>query len=166
MNIFWLDYNPEVSAQYHCDKHVVKMVLEACQLLCTAHHHYGKFHGYSVDKGALYRSSHDNHPCAIYTQSSLPAYFAVLDYARCLSEEYQYRYGKFHNCDNLIDGVLNTPPVGLPKFETMAPPQCMPDIYKDDCLVTAYRNYYRGDKTHIFRWSRRPIPEWIKHEAA
>ena len=37
MNIFYLDTDPELSAKYHCDKHVVKMILEYGQLLSTAH---------------------------------------------------------------------------------------------------------------------------------
>ena len=37
MNIFVLDRDPEVAARYHCDKHVCKMILEAGQMLCTAH---------------------------------------------------------------------------------------------------------------------------------
>ena len=36
MNIFYLDKNPVVAAQMSCDKHVVKMILEAAQMLCTA----------------------------------------------------------------------------------------------------------------------------------
>jgi len=38
MNIFYLDRNPYKAAEKHYNKHVVKMVLEAAQLLCTAHH--------------------------------------------------------------------------------------------------------------------------------
>ena len=37
MNIFYLDRNPKVAAEMHCDKHVVKMILESAQMLCTAH---------------------------------------------------------------------------------------------------------------------------------
>jgi len=33
MNIFYLDSNPQKCAEYHCDKHVVKMILESAQLL-------------------------------------------------------------------------------------------------------------------------------------
>lgn len=36
MNIFYLDENPKLCAEYHCDRHVVKMILESAQLLCTA----------------------------------------------------------------------------------------------------------------------------------
>ena len=37
MNIFYLHENPEICAEYHCDKHVVKMILETAQMLSTAH---------------------------------------------------------------------------------------------------------------------------------
>lgn len=37
MNIFYLSKDPELAAQYHCDKHVVKMIIEYAQLLSTAH---------------------------------------------------------------------------------------------------------------------------------
>ena len=33
MNIFVLDKDPYVAAQMMCDKHVVKMILEGCQML-------------------------------------------------------------------------------------------------------------------------------------
>ena len=36
MNLFYLDEDLDKSAQYHVDKHIVKMPLEAAQLLCTA----------------------------------------------------------------------------------------------------------------------------------
>lgn len=36
MNLFYLDKNLDKCAEYHVDKHVNKMILEAAQLLCTA----------------------------------------------------------------------------------------------------------------------------------
>ena len=47
MNIFILDEDPKRAAEYHCDKHVCKMILESGQMLCTAHwirwlNHLGK----------------------------------------------------------------------------------------------------------------------------
>ena len=33
MNIFLLSLNPEEAAEFHCDKHVIKMILETTQLL-------------------------------------------------------------------------------------------------------------------------------------
>lgn len=37
MNIFVVDQDPVVAARQHCDKHVVKMILEYGQMLSTAH---------------------------------------------------------------------------------------------------------------------------------
>ena len=37
MNIFYLHEDPQVSAKMHCDKHVVKMIIEYAQMLSTAH---------------------------------------------------------------------------------------------------------------------------------
>lgn len=38
VNIFMLDHDPVAAAAAHCDKHVVKMILETAQLLSTAWH--------------------------------------------------------------------------------------------------------------------------------
>ena len=35
MNLFYLDENLDKCAEYHVDKHIVKMPLEAAQILCT-----------------------------------------------------------------------------------------------------------------------------------
>jgi hypothetical protein len=37
MNIFVLETDPKKAAQAHADKHIVKMILEACQMLYSAH---------------------------------------------------------------------------------------------------------------------------------
>ena len=36
MNIFYLDRDPVVAAQMMVDKHVIKMILESAQMLCSA----------------------------------------------------------------------------------------------------------------------------------
>ena len=37
MNVFFLDKDPKLASEYHCDKHVVKMLIEYAQLMSTAH---------------------------------------------------------------------------------------------------------------------------------
>ena len=37
MNLFYLHEDPIKSAELHCDKHVVKMIIEYAQMLSTAH---------------------------------------------------------------------------------------------------------------------------------
>ena len=36
MNIFYVDKSPKKSAKMMCDKHIIKMILESAQMLCTA----------------------------------------------------------------------------------------------------------------------------------
>ena len=50
MNIFVLHKNPIEAAKMACDKHVVKMILETAQMLCTVAH----AHGFE----AQYRATH------------------------------------------------------------------------------------------------------------
>jgi len=35
--------------------------------------------------------------------------------------------------------------------------QAMPDQYRDDDAVVAYRNYYVGEKGEIAQWTRRSV---------
>ena len=36
MNIFYVDQDPVKAAQMMCDKHIIKMILESAQMLCSA----------------------------------------------------------------------------------------------------------------------------------
>jgi len=50
MNIFHLHKDPRICAEYHCDKHVVKMILETGQMLSTAYRrHFDECHHYGID---------------------------------------------------------------------------------------------------------------------
>ena len=61
MNIFFLDKDPIIAAQYHCDKHCVKMILESAQLLSTAHRVLDEDDAHPD----LYKVAHKNHPSTI-----------------------------------------------------------------------------------------------------
>lgn len=154
MNIFWLDENLKKAAKYHCDKHVVKMILEYAQLLSTTVRLSG------IDAG--YKATHKNHPCAIWSRESLDNWFYLRALLFCLSDEYEYRYGKIHKSFLMAKDlpIPTIPSIGLTK-----PPLCMPDQYKVGNIVQSYRNYYIGDKQHIATWKKREKPEWyIKNE--
>ncbi len=98
MNIFFLDWDVKKSAEYHCDKHVVKMILETAQLLCGAHHVTDqvptKYPPSTLQ--VPYKLSHKNHPCAIWTRESLSNYLYLCELGLELCKEYTYRYGKRH----------------------------------------------------------------------
>ena len=159
MNIFYLDSLPKIAAQLHCDKHVIKMIVESCQLLATAHHEHGN--GQCV----TYKSTHKNHPSAIWTRGSAYQYNYVLTLAIELCREYTQRYGKKHKCNQYLLGELAKPPLAIAgNLSWINPPQCMPDEYKHPDTVRAYRQYYQSKDPS---WARtyyrgtRQQPSWI-----
>jgi hypothetical protein len=144
MNIFILDSDPEIAAQMLFDKHVVKMALETAQILSTIN-------------GGPYRPTHANHPCVKWAGAALGNYNWLFEHGIGICNEYYYRYGKEHKCEEVIH-ALQYPVVevssGITPFAL-----CMPDEYKCDDPVIAYRNYYHS-KASFANWTKRPKPEW------
>ena len=155
MNIFYLDKDPIIAAQMSCDKHVVKMILESAQMLCTAHR---ELDGDVPD--VFYKSTHKNHPSTIWARSKAGNYRWLYDLFVSLCDEYTYRYGKVHLSDKKFRASLLSHPRNISFGDYIQPPQCMPDEYKCDDSVTAYRNYYMGDKAYFAKWSKRDKPNW------
>lgn len=163
MNIFYLDSSAVLSARMHCDKHCVKMILETAQLLSTAHRVLDGDE-YADDAG-LYKSTHKNHPSAVWVRQSWANYEWTYNLLLALCNEYTDRYNKTHKTASLLD-VLHKAPDSIPRYHPHGyftePPQCMPDEYKDQCTVTAYRQYYLGEKMYMAKWSLPTLtPEWV-----
>lgn len=142
MNIFYLNTCPDKSARLMYNKHVVKMILESAQLLCTAHRELG-------NDNVPYVSTHRNHPSAIWTRSDAHHYQWVYLHMLALGEEYKRRYNREHLTITTCRDILADFPPNIPFVEFTQPPQCMPDEYKAECSVDAYWNYYVGDKHRI-----------------
>ena len=142
MNIFYLSEDPARAASYMYNRHVVKMILESAQLLCTAHRELG-------NDDVPYKSTHKNHPSAIWTRSSASSYDWVYKHMMALGDEYTRRYGKVHLTIEKCADVLSTPPDGIACIDFIEPPQCMPDEYKADDAVTGYWNYYIAEKQNV-----------------
>ena len=153
MNIFFLDFDTQKCAEYHCDKHVVKMILETAQLLCGVHH---------MTPQVPYKLSHKNHPCAIWVRESLSNYLYLCDLGLELCKEYTYRYGKRHKSQDVIEWCLDNKP-NIHDVDFTAPPKAMPDEYKVEDVIESYRNYYRGAKSGFAVWKKRNIPEWFSN---
>jgi hypothetical protein len=154
MNIFFLDEDVKKCAQYHVDKHVVKMILETAQLLCGVHHVTA--HDTSH---VPYKLSHKNHPCSIWCRESLSNYLYLCELGLELCKEYTYRYGKRHKSQDVIEWCV-TNKVKICDKGFTNPPKAMPDEYKVDDVVKSYRNYYRGAKSGFAVWKNRQVPEW------
>lgn len=116
MNIFFLALLAEENARYHCDKHVVKMILESTQLLWSVWHLAPPCLCYEANKTVhiscavrtaacrstwqsrvpahikVYRVTHAQHPMAIWARSHPSNYVCLLNLALALCAEYTYRY--------------------------------------------------------------------------
>ena len=162
MNIFILDLDVKKCAQYHVDKHVVKMILETAQLLCGVHHMATQVDQLSTDQ-VPYKLSHKNHPCAIWVRESLTNYLYLCELGLELCKEYTYRYGKRHKSQDVIEWCVVNKPTIIDKGFT-EPAKAMPDEYKVDSVVQSYRNYYIGAKSGFASWKGREIPKWFNKE--
>jgi hypothetical protein len=159
MNIFVLDLDPKTSARYLCNEHCCKMVVESAQMLSTAHRLK------SDDTDGLYKLAHINHPSTIWTRESVENYLWHYEYFCYMAEEYEERYGKIHLTYMMLKNRLQLPPEKITETKRTPFTLCMPEIYKQDDPVQAYRAFYIGEKLKFAHWSLpSTIPSWIiKH---
>jgi len=151
VNIFVLDQNPVTAAKYHCDKHAVKMVCEATQMLSAAMHLTGAI--------GPYKLAYKNHPCTIWVRETRSNYLWMCEHFEALLQEYTERYGKIHSCARLLDLFLEHAD-NIPEGPLTDHPQCMPDYCKSEDTVAAYRNYYINEKSYFAKWKNGNVPEW------
>jgi hypothetical protein len=155
MNIFYLDKNPAVAAKYHCDKHVVKMILETAQLLSTTVYMTDRDCGFHI-----YKPTHRNHPSAVWVRSSMQHYkwLSMLGIFLCL--EYTKRYKKVHKTQAIMENLFMYTPDIIDRGWN-DPPQAMPDEFKQENTVEAYREYYRVVKKDILAYNYTKIPNFL-----
>ena len=186
MNLFVLAVLASEAAKYHCDKHCIKMILEVCQLLYTAHWFGRTSVEWAPSKYPPYKPTHKNHPCAIWVRADKSHYDWALDLGLELCQEYTHRYDKIHKCETHLNRLKT---MGYPELigtETYEPPakkratfntpkgcdyfhvaiadelfeKCA--VYQDgelDCVET-YRNYYKT-KPWKLQWNRgKDNPPW------
>jgi hypothetical protein len=176
MNIFLLDLDVVKCAQAHGDKHVVKMLLEACQLLYTAHWvieypHILEYKApsklaivqkhlaipYSIQSAPSsvtrptepgFRPCHIHHPCAIWVRKSLDNYVFLAKLAVALADEFSYRYPKkgAHACEAHAHWLLTNYPAFMMDNGLTPFVQAMDPQYKKEDPVDGYRNYYLTSK--------------------
>jgi hypothetical protein len=161
MNIFVLDTDPVVAAEYNCDKHVVKMVLELYQQLGSAVIRHGaKPEEMPVtSKGTPLKGGYHHHPCTRWVGDAQHNYKWACEHAIGLCNEYTKRYGKKHSCELGIR-QLATMDNKIPNGELTPFALAMPDEYKVSDAVESYRNYYRGDKKAFAKWKLGNVPAW------
>ena len=174
MNRFILDQNPVLAAQYHCDKHVVKMILEEAQMLSTVHRIIDGEEYVDASSGrkikrwrlnddrelSLYKATHAGHPCTQWASQSADNYAWAVKLFRALLDEYHHRYNKIHKCEMLWK-ILSHKPNGMKSGPVYKFPQAMPDDCRRPDPIDGYRTYYINHKARFAKWTNRPIPNWF-----
>ena len=183
MNIFILSLLTKKCAQQHIDAHVRKMIIEYAQLLSTAHRIIdGKevielstsgrktkrwVLNNELDK-ILYKSTHVNHPCAIWVRESVVNYAWLYSLFVELCKEYTYRFKKIHLTDSKLRNELKNFPKNIPLKSFTPFPLAMPDIYKRNNCTTSYKLFYVKEKQRMANgklmnfWTNRDQPKWIR----
>ncbi len=182
MNIFYLSHNPQEAAEMHCDKHVVKMIVEYCQLLSTAHRILdGKPFQNVIEinninrtkkkntlwlldderENILYKATHISHPSSLWTMQSNENYLWLYQLLSYLIKEYQWRYEKNeHGCLKLLE-PLSKLPFNIKKDVFTEPTPAMPESYIiHGDSISSYRSYYCAEKSSFATWKKREKPFW------
>jgi len=169
MNIFFLHLDPRVSVKYYFDKHCIKIILEICQMVYTAHwmtastDDWIDTHRHDLHLEP-YRKTHYNHPTSKWVRQCQSNYRYACIMGIALCEEYTHRYHKVHKSEprlrwllehlpskymtDPIDAYLAT--INLPVGCTPIP-LAMPAEYHSINAIHSYRKYYVQAKTHIIR---------------
>ena len=188
MNTFILAETPEESAAYHCNKHVVKMILESAQMLCAAHWlHLLKDKEKTIsdfkrirdaqdwalkntkpDLQPPWKMSHVRHPCTVWTAENYSNYTWQLKLCKSLLKEYEERYSRSHKSTIVANWLEANKPLNIKKAPMSNFPVCMKEEFKVfDSMgivdpIASYRNYYIRDKVRFAKWEpRAEIPKWF-----
>lgn len=163
MNLFILHQDPVTAAQYNCDKHVSKIILESCQILASAHI-------YAADNGInttsyypLYLTNsfkgykhHYNNKVTKWARESLGNYQWCAEHAVALCDEFKYRRNKSHAWHNIANWFRNNPP----SFTGNITPFVQAVIHHYHDPVFSYYMYYINSKPFA-TWSKRNVPELL-----
>ena len=177
MNIFVLDKDPYKAAEMMCDKHVVKMIVESCQILSAAFDITYKESGRGRGKGEpsatfdlpQYPKSVKKHPCTLWVVESIENYRWLLKHFDALLNEYTKRYNKVHKYGQGINKHLEIYTGQLIWLDLPNVPQTKfvqaitnTDLHRDD-PIEGYREYYIQEKAHFAKWKLGNTPEWFEH---
>lgn len=116
---------------------------------------------WKVENAVCYQVAHAKHPSTVWTLQSKANYewhFSLFKEMLC---EFTSRYGKRHSAENISDFLEVAPEnaQNLPFAGNL--PQAMPDKYKNESSIIAYRQYYVGEKWRFAKWKHDEVPPWF-----
>jgi hypothetical protein len=180
VNIFYLHETPKTCAEMHCDRHVLKMIIEYAQLMSTAHRVLDGEEYYALSangrkikrwrmsdskyENGLMKASHVHHPSNVWVRQSRHNYMWLNQMWNYLLLEYTHRYGKRHACADRME-VLYAWPENIPDVPFTPPTPAMPDECKiANNSLASYHKYYIEKKVRFARWTNREAPLWFQNE--
>ena len=192
MNIFVLHWKQCKAARWHVDSHVIKMLLETCQLLYTAHWvlYYPELREckspIALSKAqkqlevpeymwsaplcetsgeAGYRPCHISHPCQKWTRVCSGNYLWLSKLGLELAREFRFRFKKEHSCEKHINWLHENIPLTIRIFPRRGFAVAMDDKYKiSSDPIECYRHFYKTSKKErgLIKYTGRQIPHWLR----
>jgi len=160
MNIFAIEGSGTqidwaASARSQDNYRVVKMILESCQMLCTA---LNELSGGS--QITTYRSTHKHHPSTKWVMKSSANFQALVTHTEAMLSEYTERFGKIHKCQKVLTECKSLfDPELFPSEEPTQLPLAMPPEFHSDDIVESYRRFYASKPR--MRYPKNKIPPWF-----
>tara|TARA_B110000967_G_C18882477_1_gene561895 strand:+ start:211 stop:1038 length:828 start_codon:yes stop_codon:yes gene_type:complete len=161
VNFFYLDKDPKKCAEYYCNKHVNKIMIEICQLLCNVIY-------YKTRLKPPYKKSNNIHPTLApfrWAEKSLGNYKYLIELAENLLNEFKFRFNRDeHKSEKVIIWLKNHIPKNFKhKRRTKL-------LYTNN--ISLYHKYYNNDiecfrfiyvsyKCKNDKWTKRLKPEWF-----
>ena len=117
---------------------------------------------YIIANPVIYRHTHANHPCTIWTRYSKQNFERHLNLLKLMLKEFEYRNGKIHKCSSFID-TFEQYKEFFPNKGSTIPPKAIDDKFLDlnMSLVDNYRMFYIKDKTFASYKRNRTRPDWF-----
>jgi len=163
MNIFVLDINPFTAAKYMDDVRLPKMCVESAQMMAASLRRHGATDEQMplTKAGKPYKGGYKHHPCTVWAGDTRANFQWLAHHAEALLDEYYHRFGKVHACHNPIYQMSSMRDI-IPEGDLTTFAQAMPDEYKNDDVVKAYRSYYKSKQYSKggVRYVRTDVPTW------
>jgi hypothetical protein len=162
MNIFYLSNNTKECAEWHMDKHVVKMILEYSQILSTSHRIVDNINENHHLNHVLYKKTHIKHPSVLWAINCKENYMWLYNLLVDLIDVFKKRYNRTnHKCETLLEYLKNEP-ININKNKKFFPP---PLTIKEEskisfCHIECYRYCYKTEKKHLGWKNPENIPWW------
>ena len=160
VNLFYLDKDPKLCAQYYCDKHVNKIMIEIAQILSQVHHVIS-------DKEPPYKfckAISNTLAPFVWAKESVNNYKYCSDLAYYLLQEYKYRFKKsYHKSEEPIIWLRQNIPKEIKKrntteFKLTENVNAYSEFFNS---VIASRYIYVDFKCKNDKWTLRGEPSWF-----